>query len=79
MRPKPKLGDPLTEKQREVLTMIVVGQRLARAGKGRLPTIREMCLWSGLESPGSLQYVMDTLEKKGYIRVVGRRAIEVLR
>jgi SOS-response transcriptional repressor LexA len=70
----------LTLIQEEVLTMIVVGQRLTRRGYGPPPTIREMMGWMGWRSPRTAMQVVRSLERKGYIRRLGlARAIEVIR
>jgi SOS-response transcriptional repressor LexA len=70
----------LTLIQEEVLTMIVVGQRLARHGLGMPPSIRDMMEWMGWSSPKTVMMVLKVLERKGYIRRLGlARAIEVLR
>jgi SOS-response transcriptional repressor LexA len=74
--------DPLTLPEETVLTMIVVGQRLARWGKGIPPTLRDMQSWMGYKSPRMMSVHLDRLEAKGYIRRPGRgiaRSIEVLR
>jgi SOS-response transcriptional repressor LexA len=71
---------PLTLIQEEVLTMIVVGQRLARHGCGLPPSIRDMTGWMGWRSSRTGSMVLDALERKGYIRRLGlARGIEVLR
>lgn len=79
----------LTEVQETVLEMVVVGQRLCGAGRGRVPTYREMASWMGSRNPSAIKEVLDVLERKGYVRRVegesrgwdgpGRRTIEVLR
>lgn len=70
----------LTSSEEDVLTMIVVGQRLARAGKGTPPGYREIREWMGWGSDGMVSITLDALQRKGYIRRSrGKgRAIEVL-
>jgi SOS-response transcriptional repressor LexA len=71
----------LTLIQEEVLTMIVVGQRLARHGCGMPPSVKRMTEWMGWKSTMSTSRALAELERKGYIRrSAGKaRAIEVLR
>jgi SOS-response transcriptional repressor LexA len=70
----------LTLIQEEVLTMIVVGQRLARHGCGLPPSVRDMTGWMGWRSSRTASMVLDALERKGYIRRLGlARGIEVIR
>lgn len=71
----------LTEAEETVLTMVVVGQRLARHGCGPPPSYRDMGLWMGWSSPNTVYEVLDRLEARGYIRRSGARsrAIEVIR
>jgi SOS-response transcriptional repressor LexA len=71
----------LTEIQEDVLEMVVVGQRLAMAGLGVVPSYREIGEWMGWRSPGGSGKAMEGLERKGFIRRQRNcsRAIEVLR
>jgi SOS-response transcriptional repressor LexA len=75
-------AEGLTVIQENVLQMIVVGQRLARAGRGVPPTYKEIMEWMGWRSPSTLQRTLDVLEARGFIRRPhdsSARAIEVLR
>jgi SOS-response transcriptional repressor LexA len=72
----------LTVMEQNVLEMIVVGQRLAREGRGVPPSYREIMEWMGWSSPNSPRVVLASLEAKGFIRRPhdgSARAIEVLR
>lgn len=71
------MGEDLTGVQRDVLEMLVVGKRLARAGFGKVPTYHDICAWSGLKSPGSPWRALKGLETKGYIRFSEGRSLSV--
>ena len=42
------------------------------------PTIREMCKHIGLNSPATVHYYLKRLEKKGYIKRINNRSIEII-
>jgi SOS-response transcriptional repressor LexA len=73
--------------EENVLQMLVVGQRLTRAGVSHPPSWREMMGWLGIKSTYSIDRVLAQLERKGFIRRSDRtdggghfsRAIEVIR
>jgi SOS-response transcriptional repressor LexA len=67
--------------EENVLQMLVVGQRLTRAGVSHPPSWREMRGWLGIKSSYAIQRVLVQLERKGFIRrsPYGHRAIEVIR
>ena len=43
------------------------------------PTIREFGNHMGLKSPATVQYYLKRLEKKGYIKRINNRNIEILK
>ncbi len=47
--------------------------------KSYVPTIREMCEFVGLNSPATVHTYLKILEKKGYIKRINNRSIEVLK
>jgi SOS-response transcriptional repressor LexA len=73
-----KKRPPLTPAEEEVLTMILVGQRLHRKGLGIIPTIKEMQNWRGCRSHHSIEQLLGSLARKKYVRRAGNRAIETL-
>ena len=46
--------------------------------EGYVPTIRELGEYVGLNSPATIKTYLDILEKKGYIKRINNRAIEIL-
>lgn len=66
---------PLTDRQRELLELVRSHSRLYG------PTVRELCLAAGINSPNGVACHLRALERKGYVRrTPGKaRAIEVLR
>ena len=64
----------LTERQREILNYI---EREVRT-TGVPPSIRQIGVALGISSTNGVRAHLQALEKKGYIRRVGKRAIEVL-
>lgn len=66
----------LTYKQEEVLDVI----RDSIKNNGYPPTVREICKELGLSSPGTAQFHLNALERKGYIsRRKGYRTIKILK
>lgn len=65
---------PLTDRQRELLELVRSHSRLYG------PTVRELCLAAGINSPNGVACHLRALERKGYLRrTPGKaRAIEVL-
>lgn len=47
--------------------------------KGYTPSIRELGQYAGLSSPATVKYYLDILERKGYIKRINRRKIEILK
>ena len=45
---------------------------------GYTPTVREFGRHMGLNSPATVHYYLKNLQKKGYIKRVGRRDIQIL-
>ena len=43
------------------------------------PTIRELGEYVGYNSPATTKLYLDTIEKKGYIRRINNRSIEILK
>lgn len=66
---------PLTDRQRELLELVRSHSRLYG------PTVRELCIATGINSPNGVACHLRALERKGYLRrTPGKaRAIEVLR
>ena len=46
---------------------------------GYTPSIRELGKYVGLSSPATVKYYLDILERKGYIKRINRRKIEILK
>ena len=46
---------------------------------GYTPTVREFGKRMGLSSPATVQYYLKRLEKKGYIKRINNRNIEILK
>lgn len=46
--------------------------------KGYVPTIREFGDYVGLNSPATVKFYFDSLEKKGYIKRINNRSIQIL-
>ena len=46
---------------------------------GYTPTIRELGEYVGYNSPATTKLYIDSLEKKGYIRRINNRSIEILK
>jgi repressor LexA len=57
------MNDQLTEKQRKALDFVAEEVRL----KGRPPTLREIGSHIGITSTNGVRYLLDGLEKKGYL------------
>ena len=68
LQPTLQKRPPLSPVQEEVLTMIVVGHRLTRAGLGIPPSQREIMEWMGWKSLNNVRMALAALERKGYIR-----------
>jgi repressor LexA len=64
----------LTLRQKEIYEFI----RSKIEGRGYGPTVREIGLAFGIKSPNGVMCHLKALERKGYIRRIGKRAIEVL-
>lgn len=47
--------------------------------KGYTPSIRELGKYVGLSSPATVKYYLDILERKGYIKRINRRKIEIMK
>lgn len=45
---------------------------------GYIPTIREFGKHMGLSSPATVQYYLKRLEKKGYIKRINNRNIQII-
>lgn len=56
--------ETLTKRQREALEAI---QRY-RQGHGHVPTVRELGVVLGLSPSCSVQYYLEILQRKGYVR-----------
>ena len=69
--------DGLTDREQEVLFCI----RKVQKDRGYPPTVREICEQAGMKSTSTVQYYLDSLEKKGWIRrnPAKSRGIELLR
>lgn len=67
----------LTDREQMVLTCI----QNTQADKGYPPTVREICEQTGMKSTSTVQYYLDSLEKKGWIRrnPTKSRGIEILK
>lgn len=66
----------LTTKQKEVLDVI----KKSVKENGYPPTVREICKELELSSPGTAQFHLNALERKGYIsKGKGYRKIKVLK
>jgi len=61
--------DKLTEKQ--LLTLNVVKDYIQEHGYS--PTIREICVECGVNSPAIIHYYLKLLKKKGYIDYIYNR------
>ena len=65
----------LTNKQKQFLEDLITFMN----EKNYVPTIREMCEFVGLNSPATIHTYLKILEKKGYIKRINNRSIEVLK
>lgn len=65
----------LTEKEKEFLNNLMDFIGI----KGYTPTVRELGDYVGLSSPATVKYHLDMLSKKGFIKRINNRSIEVLK
>lgn len=65
--------DGLTKKQEIFLKDLVDFINL----KGYTPTIRELGDYVGLSSPATVKFYLDELEKKGFIKRINNRSINI--
>ena len=65
----------LTKKEEEFLNDLIEFTNT----KGYTPTVRELGDYVGLRSPATVNYHLDMLVKKGFIKRINNRSIEVLR
>lgn len=65
--------EKLTEKQSKFLNDLYDFINL----KNYTPTVRELAEYVGLSSPGTVQTYLRILEKKGFIKRINNRNIEI--
>ena len=68
------MKQPLSSKQREFLNTL---EEFIKE-EGYTPSIRELGDITFLNSPATVKYYFDLLEKKGYIKRINRRKIIIL-
>ena len=66
--------EKLTSKQKEFLEIL---KQFINVNK-YVPTIREFGAYIGLNSPATVKFYFDNLQKKGYIKRINNRMIEII-